>query len=481
MGKEVDRTQYVNPLVDRYCSEEMSYNFSDVRKFRTWRRLWIALAESEQQLGIEITDEQVEELKANEDNIDFEFARQKEKELRHDVMAHIHTFGEVCPKARGIIHLGATSAFVGDNTDLIQIRDALDMVIRKLAAIIDALATFAAEWKDLPCLAFTHIQPAQLTTLGKRATLWLQDFVLDMEELEFRKKTLRFRGVKGTTGTQASFLQLFKGEGDKVDELDELVTEKLGFTQRYGVTGQTYPRKVDYSVLSALAGVAITTHKMANDIRLMQTRGELEEPFETKQIGSSAMAYKRNPMRCERLTALARHVISNTMNPAFTAASQFFERTLDDSANRRLSIPEAFLGIDAIQSICLNVIPGLVVYPKVLDRYVREQLPFMATESILMAGVQSGGDRQQLHESVRQHSMEVTVALREQSAPNDLIARLAADPAFESVKDQLGDLATPERFIGRSPQQVVRFIKEHVQPVRERYAEHLGQTAELNV
>ena len=478
MGKEVDRTQYVNPLVDRYCSEEMSYNFSDVRKFRTWRRLWIALAESEQQLGIEITDEQVEELKANEDNIDFEFARQKEKELRHDVMAHIHTFGEVCPKARGIIHLGATSAFVGDNTDLIQIRDALDMVIRKLAAIIDALATFAAEWKDLPCLAFTHIQPAQLTTLGKRATLWLQDFVLDMEELEFRKKTLRFRGVKGTTGTQASFLQLFKGEGDKVDELDELVTEKLGFTQRYGVTGQTYPRKVDYSVLSALAGVAITTHKMANDIRLMQTRGELEEPFETKQIGSSAMAYKRNPMRCERACGMARFVMTLAASPLQTASVQWLERTLDDSSNRRLVLPEAFLALDGVLDVMRNVADGLIVRPAIVQARLQAELPFMATEDIMMAAVKEGADRQEAHEAVRQHALAAADRVKS-GQENDLLARLRTDPLFASV--DLSDVLDPMRYVGTCPEQVARFTKDVAEPVRNRWHNRLSESVDLEI
>jgi len=477
----VDRTKYVNPLVDRYASEEMSYNFSDERKFRTWRQLWIALARTQKKLGLDIKDEQIAELEAKADDIDFDFAREKERELRHDVMAHVHTFGEACPGARAIIHLGATSAYVGDNTDLIQIRDALDLIIPKLAGVIDLLAVFGEQWKDLPCLAFTHIQPAQLTTLGKRAILWLQDFVLDLEELESRREKLKFRGVKGTTGTQASFLQLFEGDHGKVEQLDGLVAEEMGFDESYPVTGQTYPRKVDYTILASLAGFAISAHKMANDIRIMQSRGELEEPFGKKQIGSSAMAYKRNPMRCERLTALARHIMVNTMNPAFTASSQFFERTLDDSANRRLSIPEAFLGTDAILSICLNVVDGLVVYPKVIGRYVGEQLPFMATEAVIMAGVQAGGDRQALHEAVRQHAMVVTVAVREEGARNDLLDRIAADPLFAAIKGQLPDLASPEAFVGRSPQQVVSYVRDYVAPVRERYADALGQTAELSV
>ena len=477
-----DHSRYVNPLVDRYASEEMVYNFSDLRKFRTWRQLWIALAVAEKELGLDITDEQVAELKAHADDIDFDLARQKEKELRHDVMAHVHTYGEVCPKARGIIHLGATSAYVGDNTDLIQIRDALGQVSRKLAAVIDQLASFATENRNLPCLAFTHIQPAQLTTLGKRAVLWLQDLVLDLEDFEFRLQTFKFRGVKGTTGTQASFLELFGSDHQKVEKLDRLVAEQMGFDEIWPVTGQTYPRKVDYSILSSLAGLAISAHKMANDVRLMQTRGEMEEPFGKSQVGSSAMAYKRNPMRSERLSALARHVIANTMNPAFTAVSQFFERTLDDSANRRLSIPDAFLGVDAILNILLNVVSGLVVYPKVIERYVNEQLPFMATEAILMAGVQAGGDRQDLHERIRQHSMDVTQEMREGTiVSNDLLDRIAADPAFVSVKDNFGLLTASERFIGRSPQQVEMYIEKFVEPIRQRYAEHLGQTAELNV
>lgn len=476
-----DRSQYVSPLVDRYASREMAAIFSDDEKFRTWRRLWIALAESEKELGLEISDEQIAELKAHVDDIDFELARQKEREFRHDVMAHVHTYGEACPKARGIIHLGATSAYVGDNTDLIQIRDGLDLVVHKLAAVISRLASFAETWKDLPCLAFTHLQPAQLTTLGKRAALWLHDFVLDLEELEYRRQTLRFRGVKGTTGTQATFLQLFGGDHEKVERLDRLVAERMGFEETYAVTGQTYPRKVDFAILASLAGLAISAHKLANDIRLMQSRGEMEEPFGKKQVGSSAMAYKRNPMRCERLTALARHVIANTANPAFTAASQFFERTLDDSANRRLSIPEAFLGVDSILILCLNVVDGLVVYPKVVARYVREQLPFMATESILMAGVQAGGDRQALHEAVREHAMDVTLAVREEGAPNDLLDRIAADPLFSAIKGQLSGLSSPEKFIGRSPQQVERFIADRIAPIRARYAEFLDQSGEVSV
>ena len=476
-----DRTKYVNPLVDRYASEEMSYNFSDERKFRTWRQLWISLAKAQQKLGLDIKDGQIAELESKADDIDFAFAREKERELRHDVMAHVHTFGEACPGARAIIHLGATSAYVGDNTDLIQIRDAMDLIVPKLAAVIDRLAAFGEQWKDLPCLAFTHIQPAQLTTLGKRAILWLQDFVLDLEELESRREKLKFRGVKGTTGTQATYLQLFGGDHGKVEQLDALVAEEMGFEESYPVTGQTYPRKVDYAVLASIAGFAISAHKMANDIRIMQSRGELEEPFGKKQIGSSAMAYKRNPMRCERLTALARHIMVNTMNPAFTASSQFFERTLDDSANRRLSIPEAFLAADAILSICLNVVDGLVVYPKVIGRFVGEQLPFMATEAVIMAGVQAGGDRQALHEAVRQHAMAVTVAVREEGAKNDLLERIAADPLFAAIKNELPGLASPEAFVGRSPQQVVSYVRDYVAPVRERYADALGQTAELSV
>lgn len=476
-----DRHRYVNPLVDRYADEKMIHNFSDDQKFRTWRKLWIALAESEKELGLEIDEEQIAQMKAQLGNIDYELARRKEKELRHDVMAHIHAYGEVCPKARGIIHLGATSAYVTDNTDLIQMRDGLDRVCQKLAAVIDRLAAFAERHRDLPCLAFTHLQPAQLTTLGKRAVLWLQDLVMDLEEIDYRRERLKFLGAKGTTGTQASFLQLFHGDPAKVERLDQLVAQKMGFPHTFPVSGQTYPRKVDYAILASLAGLAVSAHKMANDIRVMQSRGELEEPFDEHQVGSSAMAYKRNPVRTERLSALARHVIANTLNPAMTAASQFFERTLDDSANRRLSIPEAFLAIDAILNIALNVVSGLVVYPRIIQRYVQEQLPFMATETILMAGVQAGGDRQNLHERIRQHSMAVIRAMREDGASNDLLGRIGADPAFHAIRNQLATLSAPEQFVGCSPQQVDRYIREFVQPVRQRYAPYLGQVAELKV
>ncbi|MBI2190416.1 MAG: adenylosuccinate lyase [Planctomycetes bacterium] len=477
----LDRTRYVNPLVDRYADEAMSRNFSDERKFRTWRQLWIALAEAEKELGLDITDAQIAELKAHAEDIDYELARKKEKEIRHDVMSHIYAYGVVCPLARPIIHLGATSATITDNTDLIQMRDGLEHLRRKLAALIDRLAAFAQRYRDLPCLAFTHLQPAQLTTLGKRALLWLQDFVLDLEELEYRSNTLPFLGVKGTTGTQASFLQLFQGDHEKVEKLDRLVARRMGFSQTFRVSGQTYPRKVDYAILASLAGLAASAHKMANDVRLLQSRGELEEPFDETQVGSSAMAYKRNPVRCERLSALARHLMANSLNPAITAASQFFERTLDDSANRRLSIPEGFLAADAILNLLLNVASGLVVYPKIVQRTVREQLPFMATEAILMAGVQAGGDRQLLHEVIRRHSMEVIQAIREEGRANDLLERLAGDPAFARVRDRISSLSAPEQFIGRSPQQVDSYIKDVVTHIRTRYAQHLGQASELQV
>ena len=473
--------QYENPLVVRYASSEMSRNFSDDVKFRTWRQLWVALAEAEQELGLDISGEQIAEMKAHLDDIDYEAARAKEKEIRHDVMAHVYAFGLACPKAKPIIHLGATSAFVGDNTDLIQIRNGLLLVRDKLVNVIDALATFALERHDLPTLGLTHYQPAQLTTVGKRACLWVQEFLMDLEAIEHQLETLRFRGAKGTTGTQASFLTLFEGDEEKVKRLDELVTGKMGFTRSFPVTGQTYPRKLDTQVLGLLAGVAQSAHKLANDLRLLQGLKEVEEPFGKQQVGSSAMAYKRNPMRSERITALARHVLCNVLNPAFTAATQWFERTLDDSANRRISIPEAFLATDAILEIGLNVGSGLVVYPKVIERRVREELPFMVTETILMAAVKAGGDRQALHERIRQHSMAAAQRVKDEGERNDLIERIERDPAFAAVGGQLESILDPRGLTGRAASQVKEFLEAHVNPLRARYQHVLGRRAELRV
>lgn len=473
--------QYDNPLITRYASKEMSFNFSPTKKFRTWRRLWIALAEAEQALGLPITDEQLAEMRAYQDTINFADAEEKEREIRHDVMAHIYAYGLQCPKAKPIIHLGATSAFVGDNTDLIQIRDGLLLLRQKLVNLIESLADFASKYKDLVTLGYTHFQPAQFTTVGKRATLWLQDFVLDLENLEHTLAILRFRGVKGTTGTQDSFLKLFGGDHQKVIQLDKMVSEKMGFSQRFLVTGQTYTRKIDSQVLSVLSGIAQSAHKFSNDIRLLQSLRELEEPFETTQVGSSAMAYKRNPMRCERIAALARYVISLETNPAFTMASQWFERTLDDSANRRLSIPQAFLGSDAILNLLINVSRGLVVYPRIIAKRVAEELPFIVTEELLMAGVTAGGDRQVLHERIRVHALEAMRRIKEEGLSNDLLERILQDPAFAGVKDLLPTLLDPRRFIGRAPQQVEEFLREVIEPIRQRYRE-VGRTeVELRV
>ncbi|RMF83768.1 MAG: adenylosuccinate lyase [Nitrospinota bacterium] len=464
--------QYDNPLVSRYASAEMSFNFSPTKKFQTWRRLWIALAEAEKELGLPISEEQIAEMRAHQDTINFADAERKEREIRHDVMAHIYAYGLQCPRAKPIIHLGATSAFVGDNTDLIQMRDGLLLLQKKLVNLIQTLATFAWEYRDMVTLGYTHFQPAQCTTVGKRATLWLQDLVLDLEHLEFLLSRLRFRGVKGTTGTQDSFLKLLGGDQEKVVRLDQMVTEKMGFSQRFLVTGQTYPRKVDSQVLSLLSGIAQSAHKFSNDLRLLQHLREMEEPFDPQQVGSSAMAYKRNPMRSERMAALARYVISLESNPAFTAAGQWFERTLDDSANRRLAIAQAFLGTDAILNLYLNISRGLRVYPEVIARRVAEELPFIATEEILMAGVKAGGDRQVLHERIRVHAMAVAQRIKE-GGRNDLLERIAQDPAFSQIKDQLPSLLDPRRFVGRAPQQVEEFLREVIEPIRQRYR-HIG-------
>ena len=472
---------YVSPLAERNATPEMCSIFSPNFKFRTWRKLWIALAEAERELGLDVSEEQIAEMRRFQDNINYDVAKEREAEVRHDVMAHVYAFGRQCPAAKPIIHLGATSCFVGDNTDLIILREAMRLLARRLAATIDLLGGFATRYKDLPCLGFTHFQPAQPTTVGKRACLWLQDFVMDLAELEYRVESLPFRGVKGTTGTQASFLELFGGDAEKVEQLDRIVTEKMGFDKRLTITGQTYTRKIDWQVLASVAGLAASASKMATDIRLLANMKEIEEPFEKKQIGSSAMAYKRNPMRCERICGLARFVIGNAQNAAHTAAAQWMERTLDDSSNRRLSLSEGFLAADGILNLCLSVAEGMVVYPNVVRAHLNRELPFMTTEAILMAAVQAGGDRQELHERIRTHSQEAARRVKEEGQANDLLDRLMADPAFAGIRDRIPDLADPQRFIGLAPQQVQRFIAEQVEPVRKRYAESLGQTAQLKV
>lgn len=467
---------YQNPLNTRYASREMSGIWSAQTKHATWRRLWVALAESQRELGLDITGEQVEELKARVEEIDFEAAARYERQFRHDVMAHVHAYRDLCPTAGGIIHLGATSCYVTDNAELIQIRESLKLVRSRLVRVIDRLATFASEHRDLPCLGFTHLQPAQPTTVGKRATLWCHDLVIDLEELEHRLDALKFRGAKGTTGTQATFLTLFDGGHEKVRELDRLVAEKMGFDATYPVTGQTYSRKVDAQVLACLSGIGQSAHKFASDLRLLQSWKEIEEPKEEQQIGSSAMAYKRNPMRSERICALARFAMSLTGNGDQTAAVQWMERTLDDSANRRLSLPQAFLAIDAVLILYQNVAEGLVVYPRVIERRLAEELPFMATEEILMAGVRAGGDRQELHERIRVHSVEAAKQVKEQGLSNDLIDRLSGDPLFAGV-DLTGTL-DPHRYVGRAPRQVEEFIQEVIEPIRKRSRDDLAGPAE---
>ena len=471
--------RYENPLTGRYASAEMSHLWSAQRKFSTWRQLWIALAESQQQLGLAITNEQLDELRAHVDDIDFAAAATYERKLRHDVMAHVHTFGDACPSARPIIHWGATSCFVTDNTDLILLRAALEMVRDRLAAVIDRLASFAVRWRDLPCLGLTHLQPAQPSTVGKRATLWAYDLVLDLSEIEHRLTDLRARSTKGTTGTQASFLQMFDGDHDQVRKLEQLVAEKIGFDFTYAVTGQTYPRKVDAQILDALSGIAQSAHKAATDLRLLANRKELEEPFEESQVGSSAMAYKRNPMRSERICALSRYAISLASNTAATAATQWMERTLDDSANRRIVLPQAFLSIDATLILFQNVADGMVVYPQVTARHLAEELPFMATENILNAAVAAGGDRQDLHERIRQHSQAAADVVKQHGGANDLLQRLSGDAAFAEA--DLDAALDPTSFIGRAPEQVDEFVAEVVQPIRDRYATALATQAEVHL
>ena len=472
---------YESPFCTRYASEEMQYVFSAQKKFSTFRRLWVALARAEMKLGLDITQEQVDELEANVDNIDFAVAEAREKEVRHDVMAHVYAYGQVCPKAKGIIHLGATSCYVGDNTDVIVMRDALQIVKRKLINVIANLSAFAEKYKDMPCLAYTHLQPAQLTTVGKRATLWTQDLLMDLEEIEYRIKSLRLLGQKGTTGTQASFVELFGGDSEKIKALEKMIAEEMGFDSCFPVSGQTYSRKLDYQVASALAGIAESCSKFSNDIRILANFKEIEEPFEKNQIGSSAMPYKRNPMRCERITALARYVMIDSLNPAFTAGTQWFERTLDDSANKRIAIAEGYLAVDAILNIMLNVTNGLVVYDKVIRQRVMRELPFMATENIMMQAVKKGGDRQELHERIRQHSIAAGKIVKEEGGENDLVDRIAADPMFMITKEEIEATLQPEHFTGRSAEQVTEFLKGYIKPVLEANKEVLGEKAELSV
>lgn len=472
---------YKNPLEERYSSEEMLFNFSHNNKFRTWRQLWIALAEIEKDLGLEISDEQIAELKANAENIDYDKAAEYEKKFRHDVMAHVHTYGDVAPSAKGIIHLGATSAFVGDNTDLIQIRDGLLILKKKLVNVMKNLADFSIQYKDLPTLGFTHFQPAQLTTVGKRATLWLQSLVLDIEELDFFLETLRFRGVKGTTGTAASFLELFNGDYSKVKHLDKELSKRFGFDKVFGVSGQTYDRKIDAKVVALLSNIAQSAHKFSNDLRLLQNLKEVEEPFEKNQIGSSAMAYKRNPMRSERIGALAKYVMSLTTSSAMVASTQWFERTLDDSANKRLTIPQAFLAVDAILLIWNNIMNGIVVYPNRINKHIEEELPFMATEYIIMEEVKAGGDRQEIHEVIRVHSMEASKKVKEEGKENDLIERILNDDSLKLDKSKLKEVLDPKNFIGFAPIQTEEFIKNEVQPILDQNKDLIGLEADLKV
>jgi adenylosuccinate lyase len=472
---------YVNPLAERYASRAMRWIFSPQYKFQTWRRLWVALAEAEAEVGLNITQKQIEELRAHIEDINFEVAEAQEKLLRHDVMAHIHAYGVQCPTARGIIHLGATSAFVGDNTDLIQMREALHIVRIRLVNVMHALAEFAAQHRALVTLGYTHFQPAQLTTVGRRAVLWLQDLVFDLEDLEHCVATLQFRGAKGATGTQASFMRLCNDDTEKVKTIDRLVAQKMGFERTLPVTGQTYPRKYDSRVLAVLSGIAQSAHKFSNDIRLSQSVGEMEEPFGSSQVGSSTMAYKRNPMRSERTAALARHVICASLNPAFTAAGQWFERTIDDSANKRLSIPEAFLATDAILILYQEIVSGLVVYPAVIARRVAEHLPFLVAEDLMMEGVKAAGDRQFLHETIRQHAMDTWHHIRVEGGENDLLQRLHADPTFRPIAEQIPEKPAADAYIGRAIQQVDEFLAEVYRPLQERYQSLLGARVETHV
>ena len=472
---------YQSPLSQRYASKEMQAIFSNDKKFKTWRKLWIALAQSEKELGLDITDEQIDELIAHKDDINYDVAKEREKIVRHDVMSHVYAYGQQCPKAKGIIHLGATSCYVGDNTDLIIMHEALRFVQTKIVNILAELKTFALKYKDMPCLAFTHFQPAQPTTVGKRASLWAQDLYMDYLEIEHLLENKKLLGCKGTTGTQASFMELFEGDTDKVKALDAKICEKLGYDAYFPVSGQTYTRKYDTQVLSVLVGIAQSAHKFSNDIRLLQHMKEVEEPFEKNQIGSSAMAYKRNPMRSERIASLARYVMVDTLNPYMTAATQWFERTLDDSANKRLSVPEAFLAVDAILNLYMNVSDGLVVYPKVIEQRLKKELPFMATENIMMDAVKAGGDRQELHERSRQVSMEAGKNVKEQGGDNNLLELIAADPAFGLTKDDIEKNLKPELYVGRAPRQVEVYLRDVVNPVLEAHKDESGVKAEINV
>ena len=473
--------RYVSPLSERYASKEMQYIFSPDMKFRTWRKLWIALAETEKELGLNITDEQIEELKAHAEDINYDVAKERERLVRHDVMSHVYAYGVQCPKAKGIIHLGATSCYVGDNTDIIVMTEALKLVKKKLVNVLAELAKFADEYKNQPTLAFTHLQPAQPTTVGKRATLWMQEFCLDLEDLDYVLGSMKLLGSKGTTGTQASFLELFDGDQETIDKIDPMIAKKMGFKECYPVSGQTYSRKVDTRVIDVLAGIAASAHKFSNDIRLLQHLKEVEEPFEKTQIGSSAMAYKRNPMRSERIASLSRYVMVDALNPAITSATQWFERTLDDSANKRLSVPEGFLAIDGILDLCLNVVDGLVVYPKVIEKHMMAELPFMATENIMMDAVKAGGDRQELHERIRVLSMEAGKHVKEEGKENNLLELIAADPAFNMTLEELQKSMEPSRYVGRAPRQVDNFLKNVVNPILEENKELLGVKAEILV
>lgn len=485
MNMGTDR--YVSPLSERYASKEMQYIFSPDMKFRTWRKLWIALAETEMELGLSrdgkpvITKEQIDELKAHAEDINYDVAKAREKEVRHDVMSHVYAYGQQCPKAAGIIHLGATSCYVGDNTDIIVMTQALKLVKKKLVNVIAKLAEFADNYKALPTLAFTHFQPAQPTTVGKRATLWAQEFCLDLEDLDFVLSTMKLLGSKGTTGTQASFLELFDGDQETIDKIDPMIAKKMGFEKCYPVSGQTYSRKVDTRVCNVLAGIAASAHKMSNDIRLLQHLKEVEEPFEKSQIGSSAMAYKRNPMRSERIASLSRFVMVDALNPAITSATQWFERTLDDSANKRLSIPEAFLAVDGILDLCLNVVDGLVVYDKVIEKRLMSELPFMATENIMMDAVKMGGDRQELHEKIRELSMQAGARVKKEGKDNNLLELIAEEPAFHTSLEKLQETMEPARYVGRAPLQVEKFLEEVVGPILTKNRELLGLEAEITV
>ena len=475
------RDLYTSPLNSRYASKEMSFIFSDDMKFTTWRKLWVALAECEKELGLNITDEQIAELKAHINDINYDDAQKREKEVRHDVMSHVYAYGLQCPKAKGIIHLGATSCYVGDNTDVIIMKEALLLTKKKIVTVLHRLKKFAEKYKDMPTLGFTHFQPAQLTTVGKRATLWMQDLVMDIENIDFVIEHLKLRGVKGTTGTQASFMNLFEGDEEKVRALDKMVAEKMGFKKCFGVTGQTYPRKLDSIVLNTLSEVAQSAYKFSNDLRLLQNMKEVEEPFEAHQIGSSAMAYKRNPMRSERMGALARYVIVDSLNPAITVSTQWFERTLDDSANKRISVAEAFLALDGVLNLYINIAENMVVYDKVIASHVNRELPFMATENIMMESVKRGGDRQELHERIREHSMAAAQRVKGEGLDNDLIERIINDSTFNLSKEEILGIIDPKKFVGRAPSQVVEFIGEYVDPIIEANKEAIEVHSEINV